>query len=288
MRDGRAPNPSPNRLLFAEAVAERHAVAGGMVGIEFHIISHQVKSRFRTQEDAAFHVKAQTSAEVSHKVIAAGVVRTSCNVAAAIEIVIEADALNSDTREQFRSNPRRELRGIDGVEVPKQRPIRLESVVNILVSAPVDFSLHTKILPEKIIAVESQVGAAPDRGRRKQQKASRAIGRRRETTHGETKIELLSFSGTRHTGERHEYCKHNQLSQSFLRSETMNSSEVHLFRCIKRCVGEARRLQRREYSWCALQMFTALSALLEFDLRTDRLTVTHYLYLDDIPHFASP
>src|SRR5581483_3289020 len=96
------------------------------------------------------------------EVVAAGIVCTTESVTAGLSGV-HPQTLGSDAGHQFRADAAK-LRGIDSVEVVKQRPVRQRTEDTEVVagsgSPPGDFGVDAQIMPEQNIASETQVSSA--------------------------------------------------------------------------------------------------------------------------------
>jgi len=156
--------------------------------------------RFRPDKYAVRHVEAETSANVSQKVIAALEIRAASETAGE-KWLIKTQALNANPTLQFRLRSFAQWRSKHRIEVIENRPVRIEKNVHVLVTAPCHFPAHAEILlDEKEIAAESGVSTAPDALRSVVVEIGKRVrrGLACDCAHAKSQIELLSVcsSGT--------------------------------------------------------------------------------------------
>src|SRR6185437_10082880 len=87
---------------------------------------------------------------------AGGVVGAS-RESAVEEVLVEAEALGSDTAHDLGAKVLIKARSVDSVEVPKHRTVRLKSCIQIAASAPRNFALHAEVAFDQRVAAEVQI-----------------------------------------------------------------------------------------------------------------------------------
>ena len=74
--------------------------------------------------------------------------------------MIKPQTLRADSAGQIELRVFAELRAVDGVEIIKNRAIRLKKDVHVFMGAPCDFASHAKILFEQEVTAERRITTA--------------------------------------------------------------------------------------------------------------------------------
>ena len=123
---------------------------------------YEIEVCFRPDEYAVGHVKPNPAANVHQKMIAALEIGAA-GKGAGEERLIKAEAFQPDATLQIRLSLLSERRTIHGVEIVKDRPVRVEEDVYVLMGSPRYFSTNAEILlDEEKIPAEGWITAATD------------------------------------------------------------------------------------------------------------------------------
>src|SRR2546430_17504015 len=96
---------------------------------------NQIEVGFGTHEHVSPDIKAQTTANVPHEVIAADIVRAG--KCAALELwSIEAKTLSANACHHLGGRPSAQIRGVDAIEIVKNRAVRQNSAIKIPAGSP--------------------------------------------------------------------------------------------------------------------------------------------------------
>ncbi|HEX7288622.1 MAG TPA: hypothetical protein VF532_20730 [Candidatus Angelobacter sp.] len=120
---------------------------------------NEVKIGLGLNKKAATRKNPKARAHVYQKVVAAGEIRTAKSRAIE-ERLVKTDGLPANSALQIGLRPFTDIRRIDPIEVGKDRPIRLEKDIDILVGPPGDLAAHSKVLFEQEIAAKRGIAAA--------------------------------------------------------------------------------------------------------------------------------
>src|SRR5262245_16125164 len=136
-----------------EGIPDLDSVALRVIRAEFLVVVNEIGVRLGRNEDAGDDVKAQRSANMSHKVVIADKIAAG-EEAATGKRLIEADAFAPNAGQEFRLNYFAESWSVEEVEVIQDWPVRLKSLVEVLACAPRDLGLESDIVLEDEIAAK--------------------------------------------------------------------------------------------------------------------------------------
>jgi hypothetical protein len=117
----------------------------------------QVEVRLWTNEKMAPHVIPDASADVSHEVIAAEIIRTG-NKVALKRGGIKTQALPTNTGHQLGLKVFPNLWSIDAIEVVKKWAVGLKSTIQVPTGPPGQFTTDTEVVLKKDVSAENGVG----------------------------------------------------------------------------------------------------------------------------------
>ena len=195
MGRGRCPRPENQAvsvLSAAEAVAEGTPVANDGIGAEFRVVIDQIHSDFRTHEDVVPDVGANTSAKITHEVIAARVGRASEKIVA-VDEPVEANVLAADSGQQFRREILGESWRPDGVKGVEKGPVGLRSAIESLAGPPGELPFDADAMAKQEVSAECRISAAIIGG--EVQTILNGGCRGSDGAHAEGSIELLRLGG---------------------------------------------------------------------------------------------
>ncbi len=144
---------------------------------------------FRAHEKVAVEIVAKASADVTHEVIAADEVRaTDCPASG--ESLVEAQALPTDASHHFSRSMLAQFGSVDSVEIIEQWTVGLESAIQILTSAPGQFTADSELLFQQKIRADDRVSASGERNRGMISRGARRRGRS-QSAYTESDVKLL-------------------------------------------------------------------------------------------------
>lgn len=155
--------PAIAALVFGQAqrIADGDPKTRRMGSAELEIVVHQVNVCLRTNEDGPPQIEAHSSAEVPHKMIAAGIVGAA-EIVTLVERLIKPAALSADARHQLRRYSFAYWWRPHGIDIVKQRAKRLKAPVKILAGSPGYFASDPKMMLDEKIAAEIEESPATD------------------------------------------------------------------------------------------------------------------------------
>ena len=118
--------------------------------------------RLRTNEEIAEQVSANSTPEVTQKVIAAHVVRASGETADGKRL-IEASALRANSSHQLAGKVFPKLRNPDSIEIVEDWTKRIKALVESLAGPPRYLAIDSKLFFDEEIATETRIRAARQR-----------------------------------------------------------------------------------------------------------------------------
>ena len=145
---------------------------------------------FGANEEVSYRVPAYGCTEVSHKMIAAGVVGASGETAIEKGLV-KARAGGSNPGHQLGSDLVAVLRRVDGVEVVQHGTERLEAGIDILARSPAGFSTNAELLVKQEVSAEVKEGSTAH-ALGSESAGSGGSGRCDQGSYSESRVELLS------------------------------------------------------------------------------------------------
>src|SRR5437899_6964637 len=112
--------------------------------------------RFGTHEYVSPDIKAQTTANVSHEMIAADVIRAG--ECAALELWgVETKTLSADPCHHLGGYPSTQFRGVNAIEIVKDWAVRQNSCIKIPAGSPGHISADTKAVLNNEVGTESWI-----------------------------------------------------------------------------------------------------------------------------------
>src|SRR5215467_6930697 len=187
-----------NLELVLQRIADRYRITGHACPSKFEVVVHEIKVRFRPQENVAGNVQTNAAAKMSQEVVAALEIGAT-REAAGDKWRVEAEALAADPRLKLGLHVLADRRSPDRVEIVKDRPVRREEDVHVLVGSPRDLAADAEIfLEEEKVSAERRITAAADALRRV---AGAGIGswRSGDRPVTESYVKLLSAGNVRDT-----------------------------------------------------------------------------------------
>src|SRR5204863_1023192 len=146
-----------------------------MRSAEIKIVTHEIKTSFRPDEEILGCIESQAGAYVAQQMVCADKIRAACE--AAIGYAVKSDALCAQAAHQFQCRPVAQLRSKDCVDVVKDRTEVLKALVEVLRGPPRHFALDADALTGDETRAHHRERTRADGLRRKV--AARVRGRRR-------------------------------------------------------------------------------------------------------------
>ncbi len=159
------------QLAPAETIPDRHPIPRNVAGTEFDVVVNQVEAHFGPNESIVPEVGADAAANVSHEVIAAGVVGVPCQ-GAEVDVPVESEVFAANSSQQLSrnrfSNPWRP----DSIDSPEDRAIRFGASVEALTRPPGELSFDPHTARHEEVRTNAGVCASSKR-REKESSGSR-------------------------------------------------------------------------------------------------------------------
>jgi len=178
-------------MTLSERVTDRNAVACHVIRAELEIVIDEVKTRFRPNKESVPGIKLDSAAEVTVEVITRLII--GAGIGSAGSTRIEAAAQGANAAHELQVGVTHKLRGVDGIEIPKQRPkVEAATVVRRLRCLPENFRSNAKVVIEEHVPAEAGIRACSHR-HGNVIAADRARSRRLQRAYAEGNINLLGL-----------------------------------------------------------------------------------------------
>src|SRR5579864_3217153 len=126
----------------AKRVPQRNAVSDWIVRTELRVVVNQIQPNLGSDKSIPPDVKANSSTNIRHEMVAANVIRTVSVVVTVVLTGVEPDAFASDSAQSFSAEALTKTPRINRIKVPKHRTIRDLPSIQRLASSPIHFPLY--------------------------------------------------------------------------------------------------------------------------------------------------
>jgi hypothetical protein len=180
-------------LPSTKTVANRDAVALNIARAEFDVVVNQVEAHFWPNENVMPDVGANAAPNVSHEVIAAGVIGEA-RQGIEVWVSVKSQILAADSTEQLSRNVLSKLGGPDCIDSVENRTIWFDASVLSLTRPPGELSFDSQTPGYKEVRADARVQTAAVGGKGE---SLRGCGcARGDRAEAKCCVELLSVGGT--------------------------------------------------------------------------------------------